>query len=161
MDLSELEYPNTVLSWFDGSRVDLREPIGARELAAFASNGLCNAFAILSAYPAPSQARPREQSELLTARLRAEIRALDAPCVDLVASSPCGAHTEPSVAAPLSRRDALVIARQFEQSAVFWFDGARMWIDWTDGRPSTALPLSPPTVRVQGARAELDESGAH
>jgi hypothetical protein len=158
---AELEYPNTVLSLLDGTRIDLRKRMAAGDHAALARNGLTGPCAILSAFPAPSQARPRAESERLTERLRRVIAAFDVTAIDVVAGSPCGTHIEPSLAATLSRRDALAIARLFEQAALFWFDGESMWIDWTDGRPSTALPVADPTFRVRGARAELDESGAH
>ncbi len=161
MELSELEYPNTVLQLRDGARIDLRESLGPAAREALARQGLSGAFAVLSAFPAPSQSRPRDESERLTERLRRVVRAFDAQDVDVLASSPCGAHTEPSVAAALSRRDALAIARLFDQAALFWFDGERMWIDWTDGRASTALPIASSTFKVSGLRAGLDESGAH
>ncbi len=161
MELSELEYPNTVLHLPNGARVDLREQLGLAARESFARVGLDGRFAVLSAFPAPSQARPRDESERLTERLRRVIRAFEAPVIDVLASSPCGAHTEPSVAAALSRRDALAIARLFDQAALFWFDGERMWIDWTDGRASTALPIASSAFKVSGLRAGLDESGAH
>lgn len=158
----EQEYPNTILILPSAARVDLREALGETARAAFTSCGLSGAFAILSAYPAPTQMRSTAESELLTERLRRVIAAFDAHAVDVLATSPNGAHSEPSLAAALSRSDALAIARLFEQAALFWFDGERMWIDWTDGRPATALPLTPGgAFRVQRARTELDESGAH
>ncbi len=161
MDLSESEYPNTVLHLSEGARIDLREPIGAAAREIFSRHGLRGPFAILSAYPAPSQSRSREASEHLAARLQRVIRAFDVDMAELLASSPCGAHTEPSVAAALTRRDALAIARLFDQAALFWFDGERIWIDWTDGRASTELPIADAAFKVSGLRAGLDESDAH
>jgi hypothetical protein len=63
----------------------------------------------------------------------------------------------------VDRRSALAVARLFDQAALFWFDGERMWIDWTDARPSTALPLRAEAnpFRVAALNAHVDESGAH
>lgn len=155
------EYPNTVLQLAKAAPIDLREALGPVQRATFSSNGLNGAFAILSAYPAPDQRRSQSDSERLTERLRRVIAAFDVRAIDVLASSVDGRHREPSLAAALSRRDALAIARLFEQAALFWFDGERMWIDWTDASPSTALPIASSAFRVQGLRAELDESGAH
>lgn len=159
----EQEYPNTVLRLADAAPIDLREPLGADARAAFASHGFSGAFAILSAYPAPAQQRSNVENERLTERLRSVIATYGARAIDVLAESPDGAHTEPSLAASLSRHDALAIALEFEQAALFWFDGERMWIDWTDGRPSTALPTTTPSLRFRAgpARLELDESGGH
>jgi hypothetical protein len=159
----EAEYPNTVLHFGEGGSIDLREPLAAQARAVFAHCGLGGSFAILSAYPAPDERRAAAESEARTRRLRAVIAAFDVDPVDVLASSVDGRHREPSLAAALERRDALGIARLFQQAAQFWFDGEHMWIDWTDGRAPTRLPVAPARgpFRIRGLRSEVDESGAH
>jgi len=43
-------------------------------------------------------------------------------------SSPDGAHRERGFAVWLERDDVVAIARRFEQSAIFWFDGGAFWL---------------------------------
>jgi hypothetical protein len=159
----EAEYPNTLLRLPGGATLDLRRALGARERDQLARAGLPGVFAVLSAYPAPGEKRSAAQSEARTAQLSRVLGALDAASVPVLASSPDGAHLEPSLAARLERRSALAVARLFDQAALFWFDGERMWIDWTDARPPTALPLlaGANPFRVAKLNAHVDESGAH
>lgn len=151
-----------MLRFEDGGEVDLREPIEAAARERFERAGLRGRFVVLSAYPAPTRER-RDDGELATNRLRVVIAAFGCAPIAVLARAAAGPHTEPSVAAELERDVALRIARLFEQAAQFWFDGERMWIDWTDGRPSTELPepRSAATFRVSALRAERDESGGH
>ncbi len=159
----EQEYPNTLLRFADGAPIDLRQPLDAPARAQFAHHGLVGGFAVLSAYPAPTESCEEHESEARARRLRAVIAAFDVEPIDVLATSADGRHREPSLAAPLERRDALNIARLFHQAAQFWFDGEHMWIDWSDGRASTRLPVAPSSAqfRIRSARAEIDESGAH
>jgi len=157
-------YPNTVLR-FDGDDVvvDLRRPLGPAERDELARVGLTGAFAVLSAHPSFDRRGSSDDGERLTHRLRVVIAAFGVPPVPVLAGSPDGAHREPSLAAALERRDALNIARLFEQDAQFWFDGETMWIDWTDGRAPTRLPVerTDAAFRVRNLRANVDESGGH
>jgi hypothetical protein len=159
----EAEYPNTLLRLPSGATIDLRRALGADEREQFARAGLPADFAVLSAYPAPGEQRSAAFSEARTAQLSRVLGALHAAPVPVLASSPDGAHLEPSLAARVERRSALAVARLFDQAALFWFDGERMWIDWTDARPSTALPLRADAnpFRVAALNAHVDESGAH
>jgi len=44
------------------------------------------------------------------------------------ACSPDRSHCESSVAVLMPRDKAIALARELEQIAIFWFDGARFWI---------------------------------
>jgi len=43
-------------------------------------------------------------------------------------SSPDGERTEHGSAVSLERDDVVAIARRFDQSAIFWFDGGSFWL---------------------------------
>ena len=48
--------------------------------------------------------------------------------VDVDACSPDRTHCECSVAVIMEQREAIELARELEQVAIFWFDGSRFWI---------------------------------
>lgn len=143
----EATYAATVLCFSPDASddvVDLRAPLGARELDVFARAGLVGPFAVLSAYPSFGRTCSPLEAERRTHRLRAMIAVHGVPPVPVLARAADGPHREPSLAATLSKRDALALARCFDQDAVYWFDGARFTIEWCDSRPATLLPRSAP-----------------
>jgi len=48
--------------------------------------------------------------------------------VDVDCCSPDGSHCECSVAVTMPREEALDLAREMRQVAIFWFDGKLFWI---------------------------------
>lgn len=132
-DPSWEHYPHTILEIGDAQvgravRLDLRREPTEEARGALASLGLPGAFAVLTAanpHGVPlSDARNRGREARLSGRLsRLGIRHLRADGV-----SPDGHHRERGVAAPVSQRAALLLARRAGQSAFFWFDGASFWI---------------------------------
>ncbi|HEU4632316.1 MAG TPA: DUF3293 domain-containing protein [Gemmatimonadaceae bacterium] len=129
-------YPETILEFYrrpaDGEpavRVDLRRPVppGARErlaeLGLDGPFGVVTAAAPLGEPQADAFDRAREADLELTARAEAHAFTLR---VDGV--SPDGAHRERSLAVKLPRARVVGLARDFGQSAVFWYDGRDFWL---------------------------------
>ncbi|MGI8618537.1 MAG: DUF3293 domain-containing protein [Gemmatimonadaceae bacterium] len=123
-------YPDTVLHFRTDPavRVDLREPVRKEGLARLEKIGLTGPFAVLTAH----DPRGRDESADVNARRAAvldeKLLSLGARFVHVEACSPDGSHCEASVAVAISREAATGLAREFEQVAIFWFDGEKFWI---------------------------------
>jgi hypothetical protein len=123
-------YPETILSFASSPAVeiDLREIPSAHAIADLASAGLDRPFAVLTAFdprgddlsPAENEARRRDLDARLT-RSRYRFVSVDA-------CSPDRTHCECSVAVVMPQEQAIVLARELEQIAIYWFDGKRFWI---------------------------------
>jgi uncharacterized protein DUF3293 len=108
--------------------IDLREIPSDDALSRLREAGLQSPFAVLTAFDPrgenlaakENEKRKRELNQRLT---RAKYRFLD---VD--ACSPDRSHCECSVAVIMPQKDAIALARELEQVAIFWFDGKRFWI---------------------------------
>jgi hypothetical protein len=140
MEDRESTYASTVLELLDEYWIDLRGPLGARELAAFRAAGLRDSFAILSAWPPLGERAPEREGRAATERLRRELHLRRVRPIDVLAGSPDRKHREPSLAAALDDATARQLALAFRQDAYFWFDGEHMSIRWCDGSPDTLLP---------------------
>lgn len=132
-------YPATVLEFVDGPTIDLRRPIGEPERRALVANDLAGSFAILTAEnprgenaedaPSPRQeARQEVANAIRTSVLETELarRAIPFSVVDCV--SPDGSYRERSCAVVLPRAEAVRLARDLEQLAIFWYDGRDFWL---------------------------------
>jgi hypothetical protein len=123
-------YPETILSFSTrpAVEIDLREIPARRVLAHLETAGFGQPFAILTAFdprgrdlsPAENEKRKRELDERLTA--------LGYKFVQVDACSPDRTHCECSVAVVMPQEQAIDLAREMEQVAIFWFDGKRFWI---------------------------------
>jgi hypothetical protein len=142
MDVLLATYSQTVLVLLDEYWIDLRRPLDERARAALGAAGLNKPFAVISAWPPLGESHVKLAGRRATAHLRARLIDLGARPVDILAGSPDLRHREPSLAACIPSPDALALARELRQDAIFWFDGARFSILWCDGRPESVLPLS-------------------
>jgi hypothetical protein len=123
-------YPETILRFAAEPRVsiDLRRIITEVEKNALARVGLDGSFAVITAFdPGGMNLQPDENAE----RARGLEKRLpeigyDFALVD--ACSPNGEHCERSVAVRMAKSDAIALAVEFQQVAIFWFDGERFWI---------------------------------
>jgi hypothetical protein len=123
-------YPETILlfSIEPPLEIDLRGIPSDEVLARLRAAGWGDPFAVVSAFdprgrdltPAENEARKRDLNQRLT---RAGYR-----FVDVDACSPDRSHCECSVAVIMDQREAIALARELEQVAIFWFDGNRFWI---------------------------------
>jgi hypothetical protein len=123
-------YPDTILTFMTTPplEIDLRKPLSAGTLEELRRRGLGQPFAILTAYDPRGQNLPVGENE---ERKRAlDRRLLVAGCrfVDVDCASPDRKHSEASVAATMSRGEAINLAIELEQVAIFWFDGHSFWI---------------------------------
>jgi len=124
------KYPDTVLHFRTDPvvRVDLRQPVGKDELAAIKRVGLTGAFAVLTAHDPRGRDEATEANQLRAAKLQERLASLHARVVEVDACSPDRSHCEESVAVAIEQESAVRLAREFEQVAIFWFDGERFWI---------------------------------
>ena len=133
-------YPKTVLEFAtpDGLRVDLRQPVDEATRAALASLGLGD-FGVFTAEnpagehaddegdPAAERARERDNAR----RTRALVERLEREGVAFVpvdGVAPDGEYREHCVALAVARDDAVAMAEQYEQLALFWYDGSAFWL---------------------------------
>jgi hypothetical protein len=123
-------YPETVLHFTASIQfaLDLRKKVNAEDRKHLRAAGLPDAFAVITASdplgedlaPGINADRQRE--------LEANLSSRGVQFVVVNACSPDATHCERSVAAAIAKGDALELARQYEQIAIFWFDGAAFWI---------------------------------
>lgn len=123
-------YPETILSFSTrpAVEIDLRKIPSKRALSQLDAAGFGQPFAILTAFdprgrdlsPAENEKRRRELDERLTAG--------GYRFAHVDACSPDRLHCERSVAVVMPQDQAIDLARELEQVAIFWFDGTRFWI---------------------------------
>ncbi len=123
-------YPDTVLHFRADPpvRIDLREPVAPGAIAAMEATGLSGPFAVLTAHDPRGRDEDADVNERRAERLADRLLALKVKFIDVDACSPDGSHCEASVAASIEREQATALAREFEQVAIFWFDGEKFWI---------------------------------
>jgi uncharacterized protein DUF3293 len=123
-------YPETILDFATkpAIEIDLRKVPSADAIAALRAAGLEQPFAIMTAFdPGGTNLSPAENENRrqgLAQRLRSSgYRFAEVDCC-----SPDRSHCECSVAVVMPQEEALDLARELEQVAIFWFDGERFWI---------------------------------
>lgn len=123
-------YPDTVLRFRTTPevRVDLREPVSRDVLASMERIGLGGPFAVLTAHDPHGEDESAEVNARRAAQLDDRLQSAGARFVHVDACSPDGSHCEASVAAEIAQDSAARLAREFEQVAIFWFDGDKFWI---------------------------------
>lgn len=124
-------YPATILSvpLDKNIRIDLRRSLGATVRKRLAYIGLARPFAVITACNPLDRAIPTLEAARLNHELRAMLALHGSVVVPMDGMSPDGRHVEPGFAAMLPRETARRIARFFEQTAFFWFDGRHFWIE--------------------------------
>jgi hypothetical protein len=123
-------YPDTILIFATqpAVEIDLRENLSAAALSTLKTLGLGDPFAIITAFDPRgrnlSAAENEERRRALDRRLSAEgFKFARVDCC-----SPDRSHCECSVAVAMRQEDAIALAKELEQVAIFWFDGGRFWI---------------------------------
>lgn len=116
--------------------VDLARPLGARERAVFLAAGLPGSFGLVTS----DNPRGREAPEAENAERRARFRAALAGRTRVVrvdGLSRDRRRAEIGVALPWPMAAVRELACEWEQSAIYWFDGSAMWV-------IGALTIAPP-----------------
>jgi hypothetical protein len=123
-------YPETILSFSTSPpvKIDLREIPSRRALADLAAAGLGHPFAVMTAFDPRGENLPAAENEKRKRSLDDRLGMSGYPFVHVDACSPDGLHCECSVAVLMPKDEAIVLAKELEQVAIFWFDGERFWI---------------------------------
>lgn len=139
-------YPETVLRFAaePGISIDLRKIVAETDIAALARIGLDGPFAVITAFDPRGANLPPDENAERARRLEERLRQMEHDFVPVDACSPDGEHCECSVAVRMAKSDAVALAVEFQQVAIFWFDGERFWIVGAMGRAEAVrLPKNP------------------
>jgi hypothetical protein len=123
-------YADTILAFpgADPLEIDLRTPPGPDVCRALADRGLCGSFGLVT--PQNPRGR-RSSSEDNAARLDRFLAQLDrqgARYLLVDGLSRDRQHAERGVALAWSQEDVVALARAWDQSAIYWFDGEHFWV---------------------------------
>jgi hypothetical protein len=123
-------YPETILSFSTKPvlEIDLRAIPSERAIADLAAAGFGQPFAILTAFDPGGRDISLSENERRSRDLDQRLTVEGYRFVHVDACSPDRAHREASVAVVMPQDRAIDLAREMEQVAIFWFDGARFWI---------------------------------
>ncbi|HJP59027.1 MAG TPA: DUF3293 domain-containing protein [Gemmatimonadaceae bacterium] len=123
-------YPETVLTFATNPKleIDLRQPLSESALSGLKQIGLANPFAVLTAFDPRGADLSPEENEKRRRGLNDRLKRSGYRFVEVDACSPDRAHCERSVAVLMPQREAIDLAIELEQVAIFWFDGERFWI---------------------------------
>lgn len=123
-------YPDTVLelSTPEAVRIDLRRPVDAAARRALERAGFAEPFAVVTSANPRGEQIADDTNERRELRLRRTIAASGRRWARADGVSADGGHREPGVAVVMPRDEAVQLARDFGQSAIFWFDGAAFWL---------------------------------
>lgn len=138
------DFPNTVLRFAGAAdpTVDLRKPIVPEQLVPLEQLGLGCAFGIVTGENPMGITQPAERNRDLSARLKRAIEASGIPNIHVDACSPDHSHCERSVAVVAPLESVVKLAYEFDQLAIFWFDGSAFWIvPARSNRERVRLPL--------------------
>jgi hypothetical protein len=124
------KYPETILTFATTPpiEIDLRAIPARDALSGLAGAGLTEPFAIMTAFDPRGENLSAEENDERRRLLEQRLTALGYPFVNVDCCSPDRSHCECSVAVMMPQQDAVSLAKELEQVAIFWFDGARFWI---------------------------------
>ncbi len=124
------KYPETILTFATTPpvEIDLRAIPPDNALAALSSAGFGKPFAIMTAFDPRGENHPAAENERRERELEQRLGAAGYEFVLVDCCSPDRSHCERSVAVVMPQEEAVAVARELEQVAIFWFDGERFWI---------------------------------
>jgi hypothetical protein len=124
------KYPETILSFSTTPpvEIDLRTIPSAAVIAALGAAGLGNPFAVVTAFDPRGENLPAAENEQRTRDLERRLAKNGHRFAGLDCCSPDRSHCECSFAVEMPQQEAIELARELEQVAIFWFDGQRFWI---------------------------------
>jgi hypothetical protein len=123
-------YPETVLTFATQPpvEIDLREIPSESALAQLRAGGLDKAFAIITAFDPEGRNLSAAENDRRKRDLDRRLTSMGYGFVHVDCCSPDRSHCECSVAVTMPRQEALDLAREMRQVAIFWFDGKLFWI---------------------------------
>jgi hypothetical protein len=123
-------YPETVLTFATKPpiEIDLREIPSERAVGQLGAAGFGEPFAIMTAFDPRGRDLSRADNEQRKRALDQRLAASGYRFAPVDSCSPDRSHCESSVAVVMPQEEALDLAREMEQMAIFWFDGKRFWI---------------------------------
>ena len=123
-------YPETVLAFATTPpvEIDLREIPSDSAIDALEAAGLAGPFAIITAFDPRGENLSPAENEKRKRDLDKRLRATGYRFEHVDCCSPDGSHCECSVAVLMPQEEAIDLARELEQVAIFWFDGRRFWL---------------------------------
>ena len=140
-------YPQTILEFETDAervRIDLREVVPQALAARLAQIRPGVAFGIVTSDNPHGRPRPAGENEDGRRALARELEARGVFYLPADGVSPDGSHREQGFAAWLDLEDARRIAREYGQSAFFWFDGRAFRIEGgAVEAPPQVLPIDP------------------
>lgn len=124
------KYPETLLTFATQPpiEIDLRAIPPRVALTSLARAGLGKPFAIMTAFDPRGENLSSEQNEQRRLVLEGKLANAGYRFVNVDCCSPDRSHCECSVAVQMPQEDAIALAKELEQVAIFWFDGERFWI---------------------------------
>lgn len=124
------KYPETVLTFATEPpiEIDLRAIPPREALSSLAAAGLGKPFAIMTAHDPYGEDLPPQANEQRGETLERRLSRGRLPFVVVDCCSPDRSHCERSVAVVMPQQEAVDLARELQQVAIFWFDGQRFWI---------------------------------
>jgi hypothetical protein len=123
-------YPETIATFSTTPplEIDLRTIPTAAALAALDQAGLGKPFAIMTAFDPRGENLPAAENERRSRELEQKLAKDRYRFTRVDCCSPDRSHCERSVAVVMPQQEAIDLARELEQVAIFWFDGHRFWI---------------------------------
>ena len=123
-------YPDTIINFLTepAVEIDLRAIPSERTIRDLAAVGFGQPFAVLTACDPRGENLSTAENEARNADLDQRLAASGYKFAQVDACSPGRSHCECSVAVIMPRKEAVDLARELEQIALFCFDGKRFWI---------------------------------
>lgn len=123
-------YAETVLAFSGPSQfeIDLSLPVPPSARGGFAARGLDGPFGLVT--PCNPRGRPSspEENEARLVRFLAELDLTGARYVRVDGCSPDRRHVERGVALVWPQGAIVALAKRWDQSAIYWWDGMRFWV---------------------------------
>jgi hypothetical protein len=143
-------YPETVLAFEGGPRIELRWRLDSEERRELAALELGPSFAVLTAEDpggedadsADDLAERQRENTRRTLRFEELLTRQGLAFRRVVGSASDGTHRERCVAVAVSREEAMRLAAERDQVALFWYDRERFWL-WPGQVEEHPEPLPP------------------
>ena len=129
-DPSWLLYPNTILEFqtLAPFTIDLHQFVTPRAREHLSANNLDQSFAVITACNPRGHPHNNLDNVRFANQLEAQVQQSGLHLVHVDGVSPDRTHRESGIAVKISRQDATTLAKQYNQSAFFWFDGEAFWV---------------------------------